>query len=332
MLFAYSAAFYAGGEFIQQGLTDFGNMFTALAAIMFSAVAVGQANAMAPDQTKAKLAVAEIFKLLDRKPEIEWDKKGGKTLEAFHGNCSFEGIEFKYPTRPTVPILKSLDLHVQSGQTVALVGESGGGKSTVIQLLERFYDPVSGQVLLEGTPLADLQLPWSRATMSLVSQEPILFDRTIGENIAYGVTGIRGQPSDEEIEKCAKMANAHNFISAMPDKYNTRVGERGAQLSGGQKQRIAIARSLIRQPQLLLLDEATSALDSESERVVQEALDTASQGRTVLVIAHRLSTIESADKIAVIQGGKVAELGTHQELLDLKGTYYGLWSAQQLTR
>ena len=253
-------------------------------------------------------------------------------IEEFHGECHFDKIDFCYPTRPTVPILTGLNLDVSRGETVALVGASGGGKSTVVQLLERFYDPKSGVVKLEGTPLAELKLPWARANMSLVSQEPILFDRTIGQNIAYGTAGTSGEPNQQEIERCAKEANAHNFISQLPDGYNTRVGERGAQLSGGQKQRIAIARALVRKPQLLLLDEATSALDSASERIVQQALDVASAGRTALVIAHRLSTIEGADKIAVIQHGVVAELGTHQELIASKGIYYGLWSAQQLSR
>ncbi|RLN91902.1 hypothetical protein BBJ28_00018632, partial [Nothophytophthora sp. Chile5] len=200
---------------------------------------------------------------------------------------------------------------------------SGGGKSTIISLIERFYDPVAGEIFMDGYNLKELNLNWLRSQIGLVGQEPTLFIGTIADNIAYG---LQEKPSQEEIEAAAKMANAHDYITQFPDGYETQVGMKGEQLSGGQKQRIAIARAILKNPNLLLLDEATSALDSESEKVVQEALDkvVALKRRTTIVIAHRLSTIRRADKICVVSGGKVAEQGTHQELLVLNGIYAGL--------
>lgn len=207
-------------------------------------------------------------------------------------------------------------------QTVALVGESGSGKSTAIALLERFYDPDSGKVLFDGVELRALRVSWLRQQVGLVSQEPVLFNDTIRANIAYGK---QGEASEEEIVAAAGAANAHQFVSALPDGYSTLVGERGIQLSGGQKQRVAIARAVVKDPKVLLLDEATSALDAESERVVQEALDQAVVGRTTLVVAHRLSTVRGADVIAVLKNGAVAEKGRHEDLMRVKsGTYASL--------
>jgi len=204
-------------------------------------------------------------------------------------------------------------------QTVALVGESGSGKSTVIALLERFYDPESGKIFLDDVELHALKVSWLRQQVGLVAQEPVLFNDTIRANIAYGK---QGGVSEEEVIAAAEAANAHTFIAALPDGYNTIVGERGSQLSGGQKQRVAIARAIIKDPKLLLLDEATSALDAESERVVQEALDQVMVGRTTVVVAHRLSTIRGADIIAVLKNGAVLEKGRHEELMHVKdGTY-----------
>lgn len=208
-------------------------------------------------------------------------------------------------------------------QTVALVGESGSGKSTAIALLERFYDPDSGKVLFDGVELRALRVSWLRQQVGLVSQEPVLFNDTIRANIAYGKQGE--EASEEEIVAAAGAANAHQFVSALPDGYSTLVGDRGIQLSGGQKQRVAIARAVVKDPKVLLLDEATSALDAESERVVQEALDQAVVGRTTLVVAHRLSTVRGADVIAVLKNGAVAEKGRHEDLMRVKsGTYASL--------
>ncbi|KAG6577939.1 ATP-binding Cassette (ABC) superfamily [Phytophthora cinnamomi] len=236
------------------------------------------------------------------------------------GKIEFKNILFRYPTRPEVTVLRNYNLTIEAGQTVAFCGPSGGGKSTGVSLIERFYDPVDGQVLLDGVDTKELNLNWLRSQIGLVGQEPTLFIGTIAENIAYGLTD---KPTQQDIEEAAKMANAHGFITKFPDGYDTQVGMKGEQLSGGQKQRIAIARAILKNPNILLLDEATSALDSESEKVVQEALDkvVALKRRTTIIIAHRLSTIRKADKICVVSGGKIAEQGTHQELIKLKGIY-----------
>uniref|UniRef100_A0A8C1Z8Q6 ABC-type xenobiotic transporter n=1 Tax=Cyprinus carpio TaxID=7962 RepID=A0A8C1Z8Q6_CYPCA len=247
-------------------------------------------------------------------------------LGGSYWNIEFRDVQFSYPTRQNVKVLQGLNVSVCQGQTLALVGSSGCGKSTTIQLLERFYDPAAGQVFVDGNDSRSLNLAWLRTQMGLVSQEPILFDCTIAENIQYGDNSR--VVSQEEIEEAAKKANIHNFILGLPEKYNTRVGDKGAQLSGGQKQRIAIARALVRNPKLLLLDEATSALDTESEKIVQKALDDARHGRTCIVIAHRLSTIYNADIIVVVQNGKVTEQGTHAQLMAKQGAYYALVNAQ----
>ena len=235
-------------------------------------------------------------------------------LETGKNLISFKNVKFAYPSRPENIIFDDLNLAIHEGETLALVGSSGGGKSTVIQLIERFYDPSEGYVALNGTPLPEINVKSLRNLIGLVQQEPTLFATTIKENITYGLPDA----TQEQIEEAAKLANAHDFIMSFPDGYQTQVGERGAQISGGQKQRIAIARAIIKKPKILLLDEATSALDSESEKVVQEALDNfmASQtGLTVVVIAHRLSTIRNSDRIAVIGDGKVKEIGSHDELM-----------------
>jgi len=236
------------------------------------------------------------------------------------GNISFKDVVFTYPTRPDNRVLKGLNLEIEAGKTVALVGPSGGGKSTTVALLERFYDPLSGTIELDGINLKDINVHHLRSLIGYVGQEPILFATSIAANIKYG----NPSATQEQIEAAAKMANAHDFISSFPDGYATQCGDKGSQMSGGQKQRIAIARVLVSNPEILLLDEATSALDSESELVVQDALDNvvAKQKRTTIVIAHRLSTIRNADTIAVISGGVVAEQGTHDELMALETGHY----------
>jgi ATP-binding cassette, subfamily B (MDR/TAP), member 1 len=225
------------------------------------------------------------------------------SLHALHqrsrvqGNIEMKGVSFAYPARSDVPVLKSFDLSVTAGQTVALVGQSGSGKSTIIQLLERFYDPAAGLITVDGHDIRSLSLGWYRDHVGLVSQDPTLFATSIRENIAMGRAGA----TEKDIQEAAKAASAHNFISRLPQGYSTQVGEKGVQLSGGQKQRVAIARALLKNPSILLLDEATSALDTVSERLVQAALERLAQGRTTIVVAHRLSTIRNADKIAVVQ-------------------------------
>ncbi|XP_036846632.1 phosphatidylcholine translocator ABCB4 isoform X2 [Manis javanica] len=304
--------------------------YRVFSAIVFGAVALGHASSFAPDYAKAKLSAAHLFMLFERQPLIDSYSEEGLRPDKFEGNVKFNEVVFNYPSRPNVPVLQGLSLEVKKGQTLALVGSSGCGKSTMVQLLARFYDPLAGAVVLDGQEAKKLNVQWLRAHLGIVSQEPILFDCSIAENIAYGDNSR--VVSQEEIVCAAKAANIHLFIETLPHKYETRVGDKGTQLSGGQKQRIAIARALLRQPQILLLDEATSALDTESEKIVQEALDKAREGRTCIVIAHRLSTIQNADLIVVFQNGKVKEHGTHQQLLAQKGIYFSMVSVQAGTQ
>lgn len=239
-------------------------------------------------------------------------------------------VHFRYPTRPQQPVLRGLNLSVKPGQYVALVGHSGCGKSTTIGLLERFYDPLSGQITLDGHNISDLNILSYRHHLALVSQEPTLYQGTIRDNILLGADHAADSVTDAKLEQTCRDANIYDFITSLPDGFATEVGGKGLLLSGGQKQRIAIARALLRDPKVLLLDEATSALDSESERVVQDALDRASKGRTTIAVAHRLSTIQKAARIFVFEGGVVVEAGTHEELLRRGGRYRELVSLQSL--
>ncbi|XP_040292276.1 ATP-dependent translocase ABCB1-like isoform X2 [Bufo bufo] len=324
--FVNAAVFRFGAWLIAHCYTEFENVFIVFSAIVFAAMNVGQSTSLAPDFGKARVSAQRIMRLLERKPAIDSYSEEGEKPNDFEGHIELQEIKFVYPTRPNVQVLQGLSVKVSKGQTLALVGSSGCGKSTSIQLLERFYDPVEGTVFADGKDTKKLNLKWLRSQMGIVSQEPMLFDCSIEENIQYGV--LSREVTHEEVVEAAKAANIHTFIENLPDQYNTRVGDKGAQLSGGQKQRIAIARALIRKPKVLLLDEATSALDTESEKIVQKALDDARQGRTCLVIAHRLTTVQNADIIAVIQNGRVIEQGTHPQLLAKQGAYYALVNSQ----
>jgi len=265
---------------------------------------------------------------LDKKTTIDADKAGIE-VQSLKGSAALEKVEFAYPTRPDVKLFNGVDLEVQPSQTVALVGPSGCGKSTIIALLERWYDAAKGRVIVDHHDIKDMQLNNLRTHMALVGQEPVLFDVSIGDNIRYGIPD--GQTVDQElVVAAAKASNIHDFVTSLPQGYDTRVGDKGSQLSGGQKQRIAIARALIRNPKILLLDEATSALDSESEKLVQEALDKARAGRTTIVIAHRLSTIQDADHILVVKDGQIVERGQHYQLVALGGVYADLCAKQNL--
>lgn len=255
----------------------------------------------------------------------------GKILNfGVKGYIEFRNVSFSYPSRPGVSILRNLNIKVRAGETVALVGSSGNGKSTILQLLQRFYDPDAGQVLLDGCDISQLNLSFYRSNLALVGQEPVLFSTSIGENIRYG----KPDASELEIIAAAKDAGVHDIISRLPQGYSTLVGEKGCQMSGGQKQRISIARALIQNPRILILDEATSALDYQSEKYVQQTLDSLSKGRTTIVVSHRLSAIRNADRILFIEKGEVIEDGSHNELLKLKGRYYdmvmtGTWEKER---
>jgi len=285
--------------------------------------------------TLALSACAKIYETIDRVPKIDIYSEDGERPKEVAGNVEFRNISFIYPSRPEVQVLNNVSLMVPHGKTTALVGASGSGKSTIVALTERWYDPLEGQVLLDGRDLRDLNLRWLRNQISLVSQEPTLFNATIFENVCHGLIGSQWENASEEekrelVRRACITANADNFIQSLPDKYDTVVGERAVLLSGGQKQRIAIARAVVSDPKILLLDEATSALDSQAEGIVQDALDKASKNRTTIVIAHRLSTIRNADNIVVMAKGKVIEQGTHAQLLGMDGAYKKFVEAQAL--
>ncbi|WP_417941964.1 ABC transporter ATP-binding protein [Flavobacterium sp. RS13.1] len=267
---------------------------------------------------KAVGATERVFELLEEDPEAINAIPKALPLEKIKGNVAFKNVAFSYPSRKEVQVLKEVSFNADFGQKIALVGPSGAGKSTISSLLLRFYDITSGEILVDGKSIYDYDLENLRGNMSIVPQDVILFGGTIRENIAYG----KPYASDEEIIAAAKQANALNFIESFPEKFETLVGERGVKLSGGQRQRIAIARALLKNPSILILDEATSSLDSESEKLVQEALEVLMEGRTSIIIAHRLSTIRNADKILVLDNGRITEEGTHQELINLENGIY----------
>ena len=271
---------------------------------------------------QAIIDIDQMFDVLDQEPEIA-DLPGAKPLHISNGEVVFENVRFAYTPQRT--ILDGISFTVPAGKTVALVGPSGGGKSTISRLLFRFYEPQSGRILIDGQNITDVKQVSLRAAIGMVPQDTVLFNDTILYNIRYG----RWDASSEEIEEAAKFAQIDRFIKSLPDGYETSVGERGLKLSGGEKQRVAIARTILKAPPILVLDEATSALDSFTEREIQNALDTISRGRTTLVIAHRLSTIINADEILVLEKGKIAERGRHQDLLDAEGISASLWQKQR---
>ncbi|XAR53383.1 hypothetical protein NMG60_11021921 [Bertholletia excelsa] len=296
-----------------------GQIYTAGIAFVMGGLSLGVALPEVKYFTEASIAASQIFNRINRIPEIDGeDGKNGLILENIRGQIEFEHVNFTYPSRPDSIVLKDFNLRVDAGKTVALVGASGSGKSTVIALLQRFYDANGGAVRVDGVDIKTLQLKWLRGQMGLVSQEHALFGTSIRENIMFG----KLDASMDEVIAASMAANAHNFIRQLPDGYETKVGERGTLLSGGQKQRIAIARAIIKNPVILLLDEATSALDSESETLVQNDLDQASMGRTTLVVAHKLSTVRNADLIAVMSGGTIIEIGSHNGLINRNNGHY----------
>lgn len=315
----YATSFYAGAKLVKAGKTKFADVFQVFFALTMAATGISNMSSFGSDSSKARNAAASIFAIIDRKSKIDPSDESGIKLDSVKGDIELRHVSFKYPSRPDIQIFQDLSLTIHSGKTVALVGESGSGKSTVVALLQRFYDPDSGHITLDGTELGKFHLKWLRQQMGLVGQEPVLFNDTIRANIAYGKDG---DATEAEIIAASELANAHKFISSLNQGYDTVVGERGIQLSGGQKQRVAIARAIIKSPKILLLDEATSALDAESERVVQDALDRVMVNRTTVVVAHRLSTIKNADEIAVVKNGVIVEKGKHDKLIKITDGFY----------
>ncbi|KAK6155103.1 hypothetical protein DH2020_009351 [Rehmannia glutinosa] len=323
---SWALVFWYAGVFIRNGQTDGGKAFTAIFSAIVGGMSLGQSFSNLGAFSKGKAAGYKLMEIIKQKPTIVQDESDMKCLDSVNGNIEFKNVTFSYPSRPDVIIFRDFSIFFPAGKTVAVVGGSGSGKSTVVSLIERFYDPNQGEILLDNVDIKTLQLRWLRNQIGLVNQEPALFATTILENILYG----KPDATMVEVEAAASAANAHSFITLLPNGYNTQVGERGVQLSGGQKQRIAIARAMLKDPKILLLDEATSALDAGSESIVQEALDRLMVGRTTVVVAHRLSTIRNVDSIAVIQQGQVVETGTHEELISKAGAYASLIRFQEM--
>ncbi|WZY97443.1 hypothetical protein YC2023_069772 [Brassica napus] len=321
---SYGLALWYGSVLMGQGLSSFESVMKTFMVLIVTALVMGEVLALAPDILKGNQMVASVFELLDRRSQVVGDK--GEELSNVEGTIELKGVHFSYPSRPDVTIFRDFDLTVPYGKSMALVGQSGSGKSSVLSLILRFYDPTAGTIMIDGQDIKKLKLKSLRRHVGLVQQEPALFATTIYENILYGKEGAL----ESEVMEAAKLANAHDFICSLPGGYSTQVGERGIQMSGGQRQRIAIARAVLKNPAILLLDEATSALDVESERVVQQALDRLMSNRTTVVVAHRLSTIKNSDMISVIQEGKIIEQGSHNSLIENEnGPYSRLINLQQ---
>lgn len=317
------AMMIAAGTLLPGELTAFG-IYTII--IGGSIASLGN---FTPEILGAIGATERVLEILDETGEVDLNSANttGKILETVEGNVSFEGVEFAYPTRMETPVLKGIDIDINAGQKIALVGPSGVGKSTIIQLLLRFYDIQGGDIKVDGQSIFDLDLRSLRNQMAFVPQEVILFGGSIRENILYG----KEDATEEEIIQAAKQSNSWEFIQDTPDGLETLIGERGVKLSGGQRQRIAIARALLKNPKILLLDEATSALDSESEKVVQDALEKLMEGRTSIIIAHRLNTIREVDCIYVLSDGQIVEKGNHEELSALEDGKYHAQARLQFT-
>ncbi|OQD88034.1 hypothetical protein PENSOL_c073G04330 [Penicillium solitum] len=330
---AIGLGFWMGSRFLVAGKSSYVDILTIILATVTGIACLGGIVPPLQVFTIATAAGSRLYSTIDRRtPGIASRRSEGK-LDNVLGHIELQNVRHIYPSRPDIVVLDNLSLDIEPGKTTAIVGPSGSGKSTIIELLERFYDPIAGDILLDGHKLSELSPNWLRQQISLVQQSPTLFATTIFENIRYGLVGTPHEDaSKEDIENrvydATRVANAHYFITQLPDGYNTLVGEAGVLLSGGQKQRIAIARALISDPRILLLDEATSALDSTSESIVQAAIEKASQGRTTIVVAHRLSTVKSADKIIVLSCGQLVEQGTHDFLQDKNGVYSRLAKSQ----
>ncbi|XWX01081.1 hypothetical protein V2A60_009106 [Cordyceps javanica] len=332
----FGLAFWQGVNMLARGeIQNPGQIFTVLLSVVIAAISLTNLAPYLIEFTRAATGASQLFVLIDRKSSIDAFAAAGEKPTETKGDIQIDNITFAYPTRPDTTVLDDFSLHIPAGKVTALVGQSGSGKSTIVGLLERWYDPRSGTIKLDGRPITDLNLNWLRKNVRLVQQEPVLFQGSVYDNIANGLVGTPWEDAPREekmsrIQEAAEIAFAHDFISELPQGYDTEIGQRGGLLSGGQKQRVAIARSIVSQPKVLLLDEATSALDPHAEGVVQQALDRASKGRTTITIAHKLATIRKADNIVVMAKGCIVEQGTHEALIASGGAYANLVSIQNL--
>ena len=321
---AVALVLWFGGRLVARDAMTVGELTSFILYTLIVAFSLSALGDLWADLMRAGGASERVFELLERVPAIP--VSGGERPVRMEGRVELVGVTFAYPARSETRVLHGIDLKVTPGEVVALVGPSGGGKSTIASLLLRLYDPTLGAVRLDGRDLRELDPGWLREQIGVVAQEPVLFSTTIAANIRYG----RPEASDDEVEAAARAANAHQFVAALPEGYLTEVGERGVQLSGGQRQRVAIARAILKDPRLLLLDEATSALDAESEALVRDALARLLEGRTAVVIAHRLSTVRDADRVVVVDEGRIVESGSHDELVGSEGVYRRLVEKQLL--
>jgi subfamily B ATP-binding cassette protein MsbA len=318
--FGVAAIIYYGGNQVISGQATVGNFFSFLTALFMVFNPVTKLGRVYNKVQQAIASATRIFEVLDLTPEVA-EQEGAKTLNPLKQEVVFENVSFRYDKEP---VLRGIDIRVKAGTILAIVGMSGAGKTTMVDLIPRFYDPKEGAILFDGVDIRSVTIASLRSQIGIVTQEVFLFNDTIYNNIAYGQNEI----PPERVTAAAKAAYAHDFIKGFPDGYNSIIGERGARLSGGQKQRISIARALLKNPAVLILDEATSALDTESEIEVQKALNNLMENRTTFVIAHRLSTILHANRIAVLEKGKIVEEGTHQELLNRDGVYKKVFELQ----
>jgi len=325
--FAIILILWLGGRKVIQGELSIGTLSAFILYTMTVAISVSSLGGLWTDFMNAAGASSRIFQILNRKPAIINEQ--GKTLERLKGKITLRDVQFSYPTRPEYQVLQKLNLKIAVGESIALVGRSGSGKSTIAALIQRLYDPLHGEIRIDETNIVDLSASWLRQQIGTVSQEPILMSTSIRENIAFG----KPDASLPEIKKAAELAFASSFIDEFPEDYETLVGERGIQLSGGQRQRIAIARAMLKDPRILILDEATSALDAESEDLVQKALTNLMKGRTVIIIAHRLSTVKNTDRVIVLNKGVIVEEGHHDELIkNQDGMFFNLVQKQLSSR